>query len=119
MDIGLNIRKNNAFERKTLRKTFGPTKELNGLWKSKTNEEQDELIQRKKYNKIYKIPKAKTVRPCRKNAKEREDTIIYKWKPLASRPIGRPKNRWEDDVRKDLENMLTYLLHGAESFLRS
>jgi hypothetical protein len=33
--------------------------------------------------------------------KEREVTIIYKWKPLASRPIGRPKIRWKDDVRKE------------------
>jgi hypothetical protein len=31
--------------------------------------------------------------------KEREVTRIYKWKPLVSRSIGRPKNRWED-VRK-------------------
>jgi hypothetical protein len=37
------------FESKILRKIFGPTKELNGLWRIKTNEELDEL----KYNKIY------------------------------------------------------------------
>jgi hypothetical protein len=36
---------------------------------------------------------------------EREVTRIYKWKPLASRPKGRLKNRWEDDVRTDLEKM--------------
>ena len=36
---------------------------------------------------------------------EREVTRIQKWKPLASRPKGRPKNRWEDDVRMDLEKM--------------
>jgi hypothetical protein len=35
---------------------------------------------------------------------EREVTIIYKWKPLASRK-GRPKNRWVDDVRMDMQNM--------------
>jgi hypothetical protein len=34
--------------------------------------------------------------------KESEVTRIYKWKPLASRPIGRLKNMWEDDVRKNL-----------------
>ena len=34
---------------------------------------------------------------------EREVARIYKWKPLASRPIGRPKIRWEDDIRKDLQ----------------
>jgi hypothetical protein len=37
--------------------------------------------------------------------KEREVTRIYKWKPFASRPIGRPKSRWEDDVRKDLQTV--------------
>ena len=26
---------------------------------------------------------------------------IYKWKPVTSRPVGRPKLRWEDDVRND------------------
>jgi hypothetical protein len=36
---------------------------------------------------------------------EREVTRIYKWKPLASRPKGRPKNRWEDDVRMGLQKM--------------
>jgi hypothetical protein len=36
---------------------------------------------------------------------EREVTRIYKWKPPASRPQGRPKNRWEDDVRMDLWKM--------------
>jgi hypothetical protein len=36
---------------------------------------------------------------------EREVTRLYKWKPLASRPKGRPKNRWEDDVRMDLQKM--------------
>jgi hypothetical protein len=25
---------------------------------------------------------------------------------LVSRPIGRPKNRWEDDVRKDLQTAM-------------
>jgi hypothetical protein len=37
--------------------------------------------------------------------KEREFIIIYKCKPFASRPIGRPKNRREDDVRKDLQTV--------------
>jgi hypothetical protein len=36
---------------------------------------------------------------------ERQVTRIYKWKPLASRPIGRPKTRWEDDIRKYLQTM--------------
>jgi hypothetical protein len=37
-----------VFERKILRKIFGPTKE-NQIWRVKTNEELDKLI-RQKYN---------------------------------------------------------------------
>ena len=28
---------------------------------------------------------------------------IYSWKPISRRPIGRPKIRCEDDVRKDIQ----------------
>jgi phage-related holin len=41
-----SIQKLMIFERKKLMKIFGITKELNGLWIIKTNEELDELIQR-------------------------------------------------------------------------
>jgi len=37
---------------------------------------------------------------------------IYKLKSFASRPVGRPKFRWEDDVRKDLRK--TKLIKWAE-----
>jgi hypothetical protein len=34
-------------------------------------------------------------------SKERVVKQINNRKPIASRPIGRPKNRWDDDVRND------------------
>ena len=30
---------------------------------------------------------------------------IHKWKPFTGRPVGRPKSRWEDDVRDDMKMM--------------
>jgi hypothetical protein len=36
-----------VFERKMLRRIFGPTKESNGTWRIKTNYELDEVIRRK------------------------------------------------------------------------
>jgi hypothetical protein len=30
---------------------------------------------------------------------------IYKRKPFTRRPVGRPKSRWEDDVKNDLKKM--------------
>jgi len=31
---------------------------------------------------------------------------IHNWKPFTGRPVGRPKSRWEDDVRNDLKKKL-------------
>jgi len=36
---------------------------------------------------------------------ERVTKTIYKWKPYATGPKGRPRVRWEDDVRNDLRKM--------------
>jgi len=47
------------FERKILRKIFGPTKEENGPWIIKTNEELDELIKRKNIIRFIKSQRLK------------------------------------------------------------
>ena len=36
---------------------------------------------------------------------ERVTKTIYKLKPYATRPKGRPRVRWKDDVRNDLRKM--------------
>jgi len=30
---------------------------------------------------------------------------IHAWKPISKRPMGRPKIRWEDDVKKDIKRL--------------
>ena len=30
---------------------------------------------------------------------------VYKWKPMLRRPLCRPKNRWEDDIRNDMKKL--------------
>ena len=94
-----------VLERKILGKIFGPSKELDGQWKIKTSEELGELIQRKNIIRFIKSQGLKWLGHVERKPKEREDTRIYKWKPLASRPTGRQKNGWQDDVRKDLETV--------------
>jgi DNA phosphorothioation-dependent restriction protein DptG len=92
------------FERKIMRKIFGPTKELS-LWRIKTNDVIDDLIQRKNVIRFVKFQRLKQLGHVERMPKEREVTRIYKWQPFASIPIGRAKNRWEDDVRKDMQTM--------------
>ena len=30
---------------------------------------------------------------------------VYKWKPINTRELGRPKNRWIDDILKDIKEL--------------
>jgi hypothetical protein len=89
-----------VFERRILRKIFGPTKEANGIWRIKTNKELAELIKHRNINYVKaqrlswfghtnRMPETSTVKR------------IHKWKPLARRPTS----RWENDVRNDLKKM--------------
>jgi hypothetical protein len=101
-----------VFERKILRKIFGPTKEGNGNWRIKTNKELDELIKHQDiinyvkaqrlswFGHINRIPETSTVKK------------IYKWKPFTRRPAGRPKSRWEENVRNYLKNMKLIMWTG-------
>jgi hypothetical protein len=94
-----------VFERKILKKIFGPTKEDNGIWTIKTNRELDELI---KHWNIINYVKAQRLRWFEHINRMPEISIIkqiYKWKPFTSRSVGRPKSRWEDDVRNDLKKI--------------
>jgi hypothetical protein len=36
---------------------------------------------------------------------ERMVKRAYKWKPMLRRPLGRPKNRWEDDITNDMKKL--------------
>jgi hypothetical protein len=99
------IQRLSVFESRILRKIFGPTKENNGIWRMKTNMELDELIKHRNminyckaqrlswFGHINRMPETSTVKK------------IYKWKPFTGRPVGRPKSRWEYDVRDDLKKM--------------
>jgi hypothetical protein len=37
--------------------------------------------------------------------KDRMVKRVYKWKPMLTRPLGRPKNRWEDDIINDIKKL--------------
>jgi hypothetical protein len=30
---------------------------------------------------------------------------VYKWKPMLTRPLERPKNKWEDDIINDTKKL--------------
>jgi hypothetical protein len=92
------------FERKILRKTFGPNYE-NGIWRIKTNQELDEIIKCKNIINFIRVQRLSWLSHIERMQGTRMVKVIYSWKPISRRPIGRPKIRWGDDVRKDTQKI--------------
>ena len=83
---------------------FGPNKE-NGIWRIKTNQELDEIIKRKNIINFIRAQRLSWLGHIERMQGTRMVKAIYSWKPISRRPIGRPKTRWVDDVRKDIQKL--------------
>ena len=94
-----------VFERKVLRRIFGPTKERDGTRRIKTNDELDELIRHKNIINDIKAEILSWFGHLHRMREERMVKRVYKWKPMLTRPMGRPKNRWEDDVINNMKKL--------------
>jgi len=94
-----------AFERKVLRRTYGPTKESDGTWRIKSNDELSRLIGNKyiiNYIKAQRLAWFGHIHRMPDNSMVKK---VYEWTPVLTRSLGRPKNRWEDDVKSDITKM--------------
>jgi len=93
-----------VFERKVLRKIFGPTNE-NGIWQIKTNQKLDKIIKHKNIINFIRAQRLGWLGYIERMQETRMVKAIHSWKPISKRPIGRPKTPWEDDVRKDIQKL--------------
>jgi hypothetical protein len=100
----LRVNKLLVFERKILRKIFGPNNE-NGIWRIKTNQELDEITKHKNIIKFIGSQRLSWLAHIERMQGTRMVKAIYCWKPVSRRPIGRPKTCWVDDVRKDIQKL--------------
>jgi hypothetical protein len=88
-----------VFERKILRKIIGPTNE-NGIRRVRTNQELDKIIKHKNIINFIRAQRLRWIGHIERMQETRMVKIMHSWKPISRRPIGRPKMRWEDDVRR-------------------
>jgi hypothetical protein len=98
------IQKLLVFERKILRGIFGPTKE-NQTWRIKNNEELDKLIKHENIVNYIKAQRLSWFGHIQGMPEARVTKKIFKWNSLNTRPRGRPKYRWKDNIIQDLGQM--------------
>lgn len=105
-----------TFENKVLRRIFGPTKEGN-IWRIKHNWEIRELF---KEPDVVAEAKSRRLRWAGHVMRRDESSMLYQiWNsnPIGSRPRGRPKIRWKDQVKKDMAKLRATEEHARDRSL--
>jgi hypothetical protein len=65
----------------------------------------DKIIKHKNIIKFIRAQRLGMFGHIERMQETRMAKAIYSWKPTSRRPIRRPKIRWEDDVRKDIQKL--------------
>ena len=94
------------FENRVLRKVFGPKRdEMTGEWRKLHNEELNDLYS---LPNIVRVVKSRQMRCAGHVARTGEDRGVHRvlvGKPEGKRSLGRPRHRWEDNIKMDLQEV--------------
>jgi len=95
-----------VFENRVLRIIFGPKRdEVTGERRKLHNEEMNNLYSSPN---ILRVIKSRRMRWAGHVARMGEGRVVYRvlvGKPEGRRPLGRPRRRWEDNIRMDLRKV--------------
>jgi hypothetical protein len=91
-------------ENRVLRRVFGPKRdEVTGKWRKLHNEELNDLYS---LPNIVRVVKSRRMRWAGHVAHMGEGRGVYRvlvGKPEGRRPLGRPRRRWEDYIKMDIQ----------------
>ena len=94
------------FENRVLRRIFGPKRdEVTGEWRKLHNEELNDLYSSPN---IVRVIKSRRMRWAGHVARMGEGRGVYRvlvGKHEGKRPLGRPRRRWEDNNKMDLQEV--------------
>jgi len=96
-------RRQRVFENRVMRRIFGPKRdEGTGEWRNLRNEELNDLYSSPN---IVRVLKSRRMRWAGHVARMGERRGVYRvlvGKPEGKIPLGKPRRRWEDNIKMDL-----------------
>jgi hypothetical protein len=95
-----------VFENRVLRRIFGPKREeITGEWGKLHNEELNGLYSLPSIVRVIKSRRMRWVGHIARMGEGRGMYRVLVGKPEGKRPLGRPRRRWEDNIRMDRQEV--------------
>jgi len=95
-----------VFENRVLRRIFGPRRdEVTGEWRKLHNEELNELYSSPSIVWVIKSRRMSWAGHVACMGDRRGVFRVLVGKPEGRRPLGRPRHRWEDNIKIDLQEV--------------
>jgi len=95
-----------VFENRVLRRIFGPRRnELTGEWKKLRNEELNDLYSSPSIFRVIKSRRMRWAGHVARMGVRRDVFRVLVRKPEGKRPLGRPRHRWEDTNKMNLQEV--------------
>jgi hypothetical protein len=87
-----------------LRKIFGPVS-IDNIWRIRNNMELDKLLEGADIVKFIKAQRIECLGHIQRMEQARPTRKLLDWKPMGTRPVGRPRQRWQEGVMEDLKKL--------------
>jgi hypothetical protein len=84
-----------------LRRIFGPEREKDGSWRKLHNDELHDLYSSPNIVWVIKSRKMRWAGHVASNGEGRGVYRVLVGRPEGKRPLGRPRRRWEDNIKMD------------------
>jgi hypothetical protein len=87
-----------------LREIFGFVN-IDSIWRIRNNTEIDNIIEGADIVRYIKAQRIKWLGHIQRMDQARPSRQLLDWEPMRIRPVGRPRQRWQDDVKEDLKKL--------------
>jgi hypothetical protein len=95
-----------VFENRVVRRIFGPKRdEETGEWRKLLNEELHDLYSSPSIVRVIKSRRMGWAEHVARLGEERGVYRVLVGKPEGKRPLGKPRHRWEDNIRMYLQEV--------------
>jgi hypothetical protein len=92
------------FERQILRKIFVPVN-IHNIWRIRNNMEIYNLIEGADILRYIKVQRIKCLGHIQRMYLTRPTRKLLDWKAMGTRPVEKPRQRWQEDVMEELKKL--------------